>query len=143
MGKHCHGEKWKRTRSSWRSWEDDLVRPDYYEQELRYQSQIDRAQRTRLAAAQATVAYDSAKSCITIAVPPAPAAGSIAGTIELYRPSAGALDRSFPLNLDANGRQSLDAANLAPGLWRVRLSWTVENQDYYLDQKVVVGSKAS
>ena len=122
---------------------NDLVRPDYYEQELRYQSQIDRVQRTRLAAAQATVTYDSAKRCIIIALPPAQAARPITGAIELYRPSAGALDRSFPLNVDANGLQSLDAAGLAPGLWKVRVSWTVEAQSYYLEHKVIIGPRTS
>ena len=122
---------------------NDLVRPDYYEQELRYQSQIDRVQRTHLAAALATVTYDSAKHCITIALPSAQAARPITGTIHLYRPSAAALDRSFPLKVDANGLQSLDAAGLAPGLWKVRVSWTVDNQAYYLDQKVVVGAGTS
>ena len=122
---------------------DDLVRADYYEQELRYQSQIDRVERTRLAAAQAAVTYDNAKRCLTIALPPAQAARPITGSIHLYRPSAGALDRSFPLKVDANGLQSLDAAGLAPGLWKVRVSWTVDNQDYYLDQKVVVGAGTS
>ena len=122
---------------------DDLVRADYYEQELRFQSQIDRVERTRLAAAQATVTLDNAKRCLTIALPPAQAARPITGTIHLYRPSAGALDRSFPLKVDANGLQSLDVAGLAPGLWKVRVSWTVDNQDYYLDQKVVVGAGTS
>jgi hypothetical protein len=32
---------------------------------------------------------------------------------------------------------------MVPGLWKVRVSWTVEHQDYFLDQKVVVGSKDS
>ena len=122
---------------------DDLVRADYYEQELRFQSQIDRVERTRRATAQATIAYDNAKRCITIALPPARAAQPITGTIHLYRPSAGALDRSFPVKVDANGLQSLDAAALTPGLWKVRISWTVDNQDYYLDQKVVVGAGTS
>jgi hypothetical protein len=122
---------------------NDLVRPDYYEQELRYQSQIERVQRTRLAAAAATVAYDSARNCLIIALPPAQAAGPITGTIELYRPSAGALDRSFSLKVDVNGLQSLDAAEFAPGLWKVRVSWTVENEKYYLEQRVVIGPKPS
>ena len=122
---------------------DDLVRADYYEQELRYQSQIDRVERTRLAAAQAAVTYDNAKRCLTIALPPAQAARPITGTIHLYRPSAGALDRSLQLKVDANGLQSLDAASLTPGLWKVRVSWTVDNQDYYLDQKVVAGAGTS
>jgi hypothetical protein len=119
---------------------DDLVRADYYEQALRFQNQIDRVERTRLAAAQAAVAYDGLKRCITVALPPAPAGRQITGTIELYRPSAGALDRRIPLQVDARGLQSLDATDLAPGLWKVRVSWTVDHQDYYLDQKVVVGT---
>jgi nitrogen fixation protein FixH len=76
-------------------------------------------------------------------LPPAQTASAITGTIELYRPSARALDRSFPLKVDANGLQSLDAASLVPGLWKVRVSWTADNQDYYLDQKVVVGAGTS
>ena len=39
--------------------------------------------------------------------------------------------------------QRLDASGLAPGLWRVRVSWTSEKQNYYLEQAVVVGSKPS
>ena len=63
------------------------------------------------------------------------------GRIELYRPSAAGMDRAVKLEPDANGVQRLDATGLAPGLWKVRVSWTLENQDYFLDQKVVVGSK--
>ena len=121
----------------------DLVSPDYYEQELRFQGQIDRAERTRLAAPRATVTYDPATQSITVSLPPAHAARPITGAIHLYRPSAGALDRSFPLQVDAHGLQSLDAAVLAPGLWKVRVSWTADQQTYYLEQKVVVGSKPS
>jgi hypothetical protein len=53
------------------------------------------------------------------------------------------MDRTVKLEPDANGVQRLDAVGLAPGLWKVRVSWTVEHQDYFLDQKVVVGSKVS
>jgi hypothetical protein len=30
---------------------------------------------------------------------------------------------------------------MAPGLWKVRVSWTFEKRNYYLEQKVVVGVK--
>ena len=29
-----------------------------------------------------------------------------------------------------------------PGLWKVRVSWTFDERNYYLEQKVVVGAKA-
>ena len=44
----------------------DLVSADYYEKELKFQGQIDRVERTRRAASQASVAYDPAGHCITI-----------------------------------------------------------------------------
>jgi hypothetical protein len=121
----------------------DLVSSDYYEQELKFQGRIDRVERTRQAAAQAAVAYDAARRCITVSLPADQARHQVTGLIELYRPSAAGLDRTVELAPDARGVQRLDAAGLAPGLWKVRVSWTVDHQDYFLDQKVVVAAKPS
>ncbi len=121
----------------------DLVSPDYYERELKFQSQIDQVERTHRAANQATVAYDAAAKCITVSLPAGQAGREISGRIELYRPSAAGMDRAVKLAPDAKGVHRVDAADLAPGLWKVRVSWTFERQDYFLDQKVVVGAKTS
>ena len=121
----------------------DLVSADYYEQELKYQGQIDRAERTGREANQASVTYDAADKQITVSLTSEQARRPVSGSIELYRPSAAGLDRAVELKPDANGIQRFDASGLAPGLWKVRVSWTVEKQDYYLEQKVVVGAKAS
>jgi hypothetical protein len=121
----------------------DLVSKDYYEKELRFQGQIDRAERTRRVAGQASVTYDAARQCVTVSLPPGQVGGNVCGSIELYRPSAAGLDRVVKLQPDASGVQRLDASNLQPGLWKVRVSWTAEKQNYYLEQKVVVGAKAS
>jgi hypothetical protein len=121
----------------------DLVSPDYYERELKFQSQIDQVERTHRATSQASVIYDAAGKCITVSLPAAQAGREISGRIELYRPSAAGLDRAVKLAPDTKGVQRLDAAGLAPGLWKVRVSWTFERQDYYLDEKVVVGVKTS
>jgi nitrogen fixation protein FixH len=121
----------------------ELVSADYYEQELKFQGRIDRVERTRNAATQGTIAYDPANHCITVSLPAEQAHREVWGGIELYRPSAAGMDRAVRLLPDANGVQRLDATGMAPGLWRVRVSWTAEKQNYYLDQKVVVGSKPS
>ena len=121
----------------------DLVSPDYYERELKFQGQIDQVERTHRAASQASVAYDAAGKCITVSLPADQAGREISGCIELYRPSAAGMDRAVKLAPDAKGVQRVDAADLAPGLWKVRVSWTFERQDYFLDQKVVVGAKPS
>ncbi len=118
----------------------ELVSADYYEQELKFQGRIDRVERTQQTATQATVAYDLATHSITVSLPADQAGHDVSGHIELYRPSAAGLDRAIKLEPDTKGVQRLDAAGLVPGLWKVRVSWTVGKQDYFLDQKVVVGA---
>jgi len=121
----------------------DLVSADYYEQELKFQGRIDRVEQTQRTASHAAIAYDAAARCITVSLPPEQARLTVWGSIELYRPSAAKMDRAVRLAPDWDGNQRLDASGLAPGLWRVRVSWTAEKENYYLEQKVVVGSQPS
>jgi nitrogen fixation protein FixH len=60
------------------------------------------------------------------------------GRIQLYRPSATGLDRVVKLQLDNKGSQTLDASSLLPGLWKVRVQWTAQNQDFFADKSIVV-----
>ena len=119
----------------------DLVAADYYEQEVRYQGQINRIQHAQQDAQSASVSYDAAARMILVRFPPRQSATSLTGTIQLYRPSAVNLDQQLKLAPDSRGIQQIDAAALKPGLWKVRVSWTDKNQEYYTDQKVVIGNK--
>lgn len=119
----------------------DLVTPDYYEQEVRYQSQLDQLNRTQLFQAQIAVTFDAARHAIRIELPPAHARRSPNGTIHLYRPSAANLDRRVELRLDAEGTQWVDAADLRPGLWKVRVQWRVDGEDYFVDETLILPPK--
>ncbi|HZR18060.1 MAG TPA: FixH family protein [Verrucomicrobiae bacterium] len=116
----------------------DLISPNYYEEEVRYQGQIDRQQQTQAQAPLASVSYDEAARRITLSVPATMAAARPSGQIQLYRPSAMNLDRTLKLDLTPSGSQSLDAAALLPGLWKVRVSWSVGEKRYFIDQKVII-----
>jgi hypothetical protein len=115
----------------------DLVRSDYYEEEIRFQQQLDRVERTRQIAEPVAVTYDTAGRGITIKLPAAHAQPKT-GLIHLYRPSDARLDYAVPLAPDSDGSQRLDASKLRSGLWKVRVQWSVEGQEYYFDQKVIV-----
>lgn len=121
----------------------DLISPNYYEEEVRYQGRIDRLQHAQRASSQATVAFDAASKRITISLPAEQARSRPSGQIQLYRPSAANLDRQLKLETDPAGVQSINAAMLLPGLWKVRVSWTVAERDYFLDEKIVIPSPAS
>lgn len=121
----------------------ELVGADYYEQELRFQDQINRRGRAETLQGQVHVSYDAAQRVLTIALPPAHAAMHASGEIVLYRPSAAGLDRRVALDLDAQGRQTLDARSMSDGLWWVRVTWRAGNEDFAFDEKVVIGQRKS
>jgi hypothetical protein len=121
----------------------DLITPNYYEDEVRYQGQLDRLQHTQEQAPLACARYEPATKQITISLPPEHSQAKPAGQIHLYRPSSAALDRQIRLELNSDGTQNLDAASLRPGLWKVRVSWTKEGREYLIDQRVVIPSKTS
>jgi len=117
----------------------DLVRKDYYEEEIRYQQQIDRQNRTQAIRSEVNVSYDGTQQAITLTLPSTHARQQASGTIQLYRPSDASLDRTVQLVVNAEGTQRLDAKALRPGLWKVRIQWTTAGQDYSFDQSVVIG----
>lgn len=118
---------------------EDLVSADYYEREVRYQSQLDSLNRSQVVAARTVVTFEPAGQTIIITLPEAQTPG-VTGSIHLYRPSDARLDRELPLALAADGTQRLDTKKLAAGLWKVRVKWNAKGQDYFLDQPVIVTS---
>jgi nitrogen fixation protein FixH len=120
----------------------DLVRPDYYDHEIRYQQQIDRQARTLPFGSTVKVAYDAAQQHITIALPTAHAAQA-RGKITFYRPADAKLDREAKLSVNAGGEQVLDTKPLRPGLWKVRVQWTAGSEEFYFDQTVLIAPPRS
>ena len=118
----------------------DLISANYYEDEVKYQGQIDRLRHTQERASAASVQYDKQTRSITVSVPVEVTSTSPLGQIQLYRPSALNQERTIKLELTAQGLQTIDAAQLLPGLWKVRVSWTVADRQFFMDQKVVIPS---
>lgn len=119
----------------------DLVTADYYEQEVRYQDQMDRIHRAASLQAPAKITYDTNANLITVLMPPDHLSPELKGWIQLYRPSAASMDQKLALEVDSAGAQTINAKQLSDGLWHVRVSWTLNGSDYFFDQKVVIGGK--
>lgn len=120
----------------------DLVRSDYYDQEIRHQEQMNRVSRTQHSAPDARVHFDAAQHAVEISLPLDQAVLTPEGRVHFYRPSSADLDQIHPLVLDAQGRQRLEAHTLLPGLWRVQVSWTIHGEEYHLDQRLVITPKS-
>ncbi len=118
----------------------ELVGPDYYEQEMRFQQRINSVNRTRPLGDQVTIAYEA--NAIRITLPKEHAAQHVTGTIQLYRPSNSKLDRQLNLLPDPSGQQTLAAKDLEPGLWKVRVAWKFQGEEFFRDTTVIVPSSA-
>jgi hypothetical protein len=105
---------------------EQLVRSDYYEHEIAYQQHIDR----ELGAADLQMA-DLVRlvpgTGMVVTLP----AGSTQGVIHLYRPSDARLDREWTYAPGADGRHVIAATDLAPGTWRIRLTWLLAGRESY------------
>jgi nitrogen fixation protein FixH len=121
---------------------NDLVQPDYYEQEVRFQQQIDRVQRTQALDHEVTVAFEPIARQVRLALPAAHAAKQPTGKIHFYRPSEARLDFEVPVQLDAAGKQTVPGTSLREGLWKARVTWSVDGQEFYHDETLVVPSAA-
>lgn len=118
---------------------EDLVSTNYYENEVRFQQQLDSLNRSQAIARQVVVTYDPSQRSIIITLPAGQFPG-VTGSVYLYRPSDARLDRDFPLALNAEGIQRLDAKELRDGFWKVRIKWNAAGNDFFLDQSVIVTS---
>jgi hypothetical protein len=114
----------------------ELVSGDYYEQEVRYQLQMESAKRTQSLGGKASVALDSGRRQIVIAVPTEHVGKLADGSVQLYRPSSAGLDRRMNLEPTPEGRQFVDVSAMPHGLWKVRVQWKVGADEFLLDESV-------
>ncbi len=121
----------------------DLVRPDYYEEEVRFQNQLDRLNRTTAIRGEVLVQHDAAKREVLLILPASHLGAGLAGRLHFYRPSNASLDFDVPLAVDPRGLQRISTDGLLGGSWKVRAQWTAGGLDYFIERQIVVdGSRA-
>ena len=118
--------------------EIQLVEPNYYQQELVYQQQIDRVKRTLELPTSVSFNYNGSTRLLTVNYPPEVERAKLSGDIALIRPSNADLDLSVPVLPDSTGRQEIDASRLAKGLWRVKALWKIDADEYYNEDMIVI-----
>lgn len=119
----------------------ELVAEDYYEQELVYQGRMESAGRALAlsAGSGAAITFNSERRVVRVALPATHLDG-LRGMVHFYRPSSAGMDVKVALEPDATGGQEFATDRLAPGLWKVRLSWTGAGKDYFLESEIRIPS---
>ncbi|GAA4495897.1 hypothetical protein GCM10023172_08410 [Hymenobacter ginsengisoli] len=117
----------------------DLVSPDYYQQELRYQQRMESVARTAALPAPVQVQYEPARQRLTLTLPPALAGQPVRGQVHFFRPSDQKLDFTLPFAPSGERpAQQLSTSRLQAGYWRLRLDFEAGGQQYFLEKELSI-----
>lgn len=117
----------------------DLVSPDYYQQELRYQQRMESVARTAALPAPVVITHEAATHRLKLELPASLSGQPIAGTLHFFRPSDQQLDFKLPFApTGAPAQLELNTSQLQPGLWRLRVDFTAGNQPYFLEKELTI-----
>ena len=115
----------------------NLVAEDYYEQEIKYQDQIDRVKNFNDLELRPVLKIDNnTGKCFLTFPDELVQIGDISGKVHFFRPSDSKQDIIFELNLTKSNSVSMDINDLIDGLWEVRVSWSDSNKEYYFVEAV-------
>lgn len=111
----------------------DLVTPNYYDAELKFQNVIDQEQRVTELSAPPKIAHSV--NSVSIQLPDEFLDRNVTGELYLYRPS----DASKDLKANFETTKSLvevSFKNNLSGAYELKLSWQADGKTYYNEQRI-------
>lgn len=109
-----------------------LVTQNYYEEEIRYQQQIDKIANAAELDYDA-LAYRAENKTVNLTLPK-----GAEGTLHLFRPSDARMDQKFQVQMRDQDALSIDLGHLQAGYWKMKLSWQDGDTEYYLEEQITL-----
>lgn len=114
----------------------ELVSDDYYEKELAFQEKIDQTNNAN--ALSESVTHTISENGIELKFPTVFTDKKINGEILFYRPSDKSKDISIPVTVNSDLKQFVSSQQLSSGMYKMRLSWEVDNVKYFTEKVIVM-----
>lgn len=108
----------------------ELVTENYYEEEIKYQNQIEKASNAA-GLEQVAILFHPEQQELQLRL-----AKGAKGTLWLFRPSEALLDQKIELDFSKDKEQFISLKDLKAGYWKVMLSWQQEGKAYYEEKKI-------
>lgn len=112
----------------------DLVSPDYYAEEIVYETRIQEIQHVQELKTPLSIKAESPES-LQIVFPSELNINS--GNIRFYRPSDASLDRNFAVD-PTQSVHHISLAGWEKGNWDLQIRWTDGERNYYDERKIQV-----
>ena len=116
----------------------DVIQKDYYAEELAYQQQIEKQDRTHNLSQQPT--WNVTGDNVTIQFPKLESTEPVKGTAEFYCPSDDTKDKTFQITVNSDNVYTVAKSTLKAGRYKMKLNWTVGATSYYNEGFVRIDS---
>ncbi|GHB38207.1 FixH family protein [Mongoliitalea lutea] len=107
-----------------------LVTQNYYEEEIKYQDQIDKMVNASMLNYEA-LAFDAQRRLIELNLPK-----GAKGTLHLFRPSDARLDQKLDFEIQDLEANAINLSELKPGYWKIKMTWVEDETSYYIEKKI-------
>jgi hypothetical protein len=119
----------------------ELVSKQHYEDGVRFQSKIENSYRAAALKESLSWKITNDETMLEITYPPSFLASvssqeKITGKITFFRPSSSEMDKTFHVNIGANGKQYIPLTEIPSGFWMISLDINVDGQGYYKESEV-------
>ncbi|SOD93369.1 FixH family protein [Spirosoma fluviale] len=112
----------------------DLVRDDYYQDEMAYQQQIDRVSNARELDPATYIQYQDGSQQVKLRLPDS----LQRGTLTLYCPADRKQDIRLPLTASTQVITAISMQKRQRGLWRAQLAWFDGKREYYTERELIL-----
>ena len=110
-----------------------LVTREYYKEELDYQAQINRISHTTTLSEKPSIHVETGD---IIKVHYSDFHAIESGKLHLFRPSDPKMDKQFDLRRSAEALQYFSTAGMARGMYRARMKWTMNGEEFYIEHVI-------
>jgi len=114
----------------------ELVSDDYYANELAFQNKINEMNNANTLTEKVT--HNIYNNTFSVAFPSIFKNKKLTGNIEFYRPSDKSKDLKLPIQLNENLEELIDLKRLSKGMYKMNISWTADNTDYFTEETIVI-----
>lgn len=116
----------------------DLVSEKYYEQEIKYQQQVDKLNNTAGMNEKMHVQYNKEKDAVEIIYPANTDQATLSGNINFFKPDNSNLDFNINVQSDKENAQTIPVSKLKKGWWKVQVSWASHGTSFYKEEKILI-----
>ena len=113
----------------------DLVSSDYYAQEINFQQKINATNNEK--DLKSSITHSLNNTSITLNIDSALMSKDFNGTINFFRPSDSKKDVQLKMNF-VNNEQVIDTKQLVHGAYKMQLSWTSNQKNYFKEEVIFI-----